>query len=236
MMPYSYDTVSVFHFEEASMARHWINFDRLAVYEAGALLLTVLAYPDGSEEISGGVQASLCNLALRATGEMHPEWAASPRLVKPLYLLQTERDCARALRGLKRRLRDRMIAARMAYPFLKEAEEGKAIELPPSVKRLSINAMSELVLEDAKNTEPENVETRIWRPSRPVIHLATAVHGYLHLRPENEALGLGPLITRREVIEYVIRSAEHCESLVIKSGRLGVDPQRLIKFRLTGSG
>jgi hypothetical protein len=124
----------------------------------------------------------------------------------------------------------------MRINFLKEAEAGEPVKLPPSLNRLSINAMSELVLDDAKYTEPENVETRIWRPSRPVIHLASAVHGYLHLGLENEALGLGPLITRREVIEYVIRSAEHCESLVMKCRRLGVDRKRLIKFRLTESG
>jgi hypothetical protein len=216
-----------------------IDFDSLETYEAGALLLTVLAYPGQSKQEDdrrGRVHASLCAYALRARCETDPDWANSPQRLKPIYAFQTERDCARGLRGLKRRLRDRMIAARMAYPFLKEAEAGEPVKLPPSVQRLSINAMSELVLEDAKYTEPENVETRIWRPSRPVIHLASAVHGYLHLGPENEALGLGPLITHREVIEYVIRSAEHCESLVMKSGRLGVDRKRLIKFRLTESG
>jgi hypothetical protein len=219
------------------MAQHWINFDQLALYEAGALLLTVLAYPDGSEDTCGGVQASLSNLALRAAGEMDPEWAPSPQLVKPLYLLQTERDCNRHLRTLKRRLRDRMVAARMAYPFLREADGGKPLELPAGVKRLSINAMSELVLDDVGLTDPENVETRIWRPSLPVIHLASAVHGYLHLaEAEAKPLGFAPLLISREILEYVIRSAEYCEALVMRSERLGVDPARLIKFRLTGSG
>jgi hypothetical protein len=74
-----------------------------------------------------------------------------------------------------------MIAARMAYPFLKEAESGKLPALPAGLKRFSLNQMAELVLSDAGQADAENVETRIWRPSRPVIHLATAVHGYLHL-------------------------------------------------------
>jgi len=53
-----------------------------------------------------------------------------------------------------------MIAAHMAHRFLKEAETGEVPKLPARVKRLSINAMSELVLEDAGYSEPEDVETR----------------------------------------------------------------------------
>src|SRR5690349_18667897 len=93
--------------------------------------------------------------------------------------------------------------------------------------------MAELVLSDAGQSDAENVETRIWRPSRPVIHLATAVHGYLHLvGPEEEVLGFAPLMTSRLVIEYIIRNAEYCETLVAKSKRLRIDPDRLVKVRL----
>jgi hypothetical protein len=217
------------------MTVHYIDFNRLKVYEAGALLLTLLAYPGESkhdDELRSRVHASLCACSLRALYETDPDWATRSQLVKPIYLLQTQHDCNQALRQLKRRLRDRMVAARMAYPFLKEAESGEAPKLPAAINRLSINALSELVLDDAGYTDPENVETRIWRPSRPVIHLASAVHGYLHLDPKIEALGLGPLFTHRQVIEYVIRNAEYCEPLVISSKHLRVDADRLVKLRL----
>ena len=118
---------------------------------------------------------------LRATGESDAGWATSPQTLKPIYLLQTAREINRSFRQIKRRLRDRMVAGRMAYPFLQQANCGEVPKLPAGVKRLSINAMSELVLDDAGQTDPENVETRVWHPSLPVIHLATAVHGYLHL-------------------------------------------------------
>ena len=36
----------------------WIDFDRLEVYEAGALLVTLLAYPEEGEETRSEVQ---CN-------------------------------------------------------------------------------------------------------------------------------------------------------------------------------
>src|SRR3954452_9276663 len=108
-----------------SMSIHWINFDRLTVYEAGAILVTLLAFPNETEDVRDRVHTALCACVLRATGENDDEWAASPQPVKPIYLLQTERDISRALRELKRRLRDRMVAARMAYPFLREASFGE---------------------------------------------------------------------------------------------------------------
>jgi hypothetical protein len=214
-----------------------IDFNKLEVYEVGAFMVSQLAYPGESRQDDKRrceVYTSLCASVLRARAETDPNWVTRPQLVKPVYTSQTERDRHQGLRTLPRRLRDRMIAARMAYPFLIEAETGEVPKLPENVNRLSINAMSELVLEDAGFSDPENVETRIWRPSRPVIHLASAVHGYLHLvEPETAALGLASLLYRRDVIEYVIRNAEYCEALVVRNRHLRIDADKLIKFRLT---
>jgi hypothetical protein len=215
------------------MSIHQINFDRLTIYEAGAMVVTLLAYPDETDDVRARVHIALCACTLRAAGENDTEWASSPQTIKPIYLLQTERDTNRGLRQIKRRLRDRMVAARMAYPFLHEVNFGEIPKLPPGVKRLSINAMSELVLEDAGQSDPVNVEARVWHPSLPVIHLATAVHGYLHLFDgAAEQPGLGSLLLYREVIEYVVRNAQHCESLIGRSPRLRIKPDRLIKIRL----
>jgi len=218
------------------MTVHLVDFNRVQIYEAGAMLVTLLAYPGASgsdEERRSQLHASLCAYMLRASYEVDPDLATLPQIIKPIYPLQTERDCRKSLRSLPRLLRDRMVAARMAYPFLKEAESGKTPALPAGLKRFSLNQMAELVLSDAGQADAENVETRIWRPSRPVIHLATAVHGYLHLvGPEAEVLGFAPLMTSRPVIEYVIRNAQCCETLVTKASRLRIDPDQLIKIRL----
>jgi hypothetical protein len=216
------------------MSIHFIDLKRLEVYEAGALIVSLLAYPGESEQDDQrrcGAFTSLCACALRVRGETDPDWATRRQLVKPLYTFQTEHDCNRGLRTLPLRLHERMVAARMASPFLIEAQTGEVPKLPSSVKRLSINAMSELVLDDAGYSDPENVETRIWRPSRPVIHLASAIQSYLHLIAIEE-LGLGGLLTRRAVIENVLRNAEYCEALVGRSKRLHVDPDILVRLRL----
>jgi hypothetical protein len=206
-----------------------INLGAVEVYEAGAFLLTLLAYPDESEEVRSEVHASICAYALRAKAVKDPEWAIGPQPIKSIYALRRQDDSDRCLRTFERRLRDRMVAGRMAIGFLKEAVTG---QVPGGIKRLSINEMAQLVLGDAGYTEPENVETRIWRPSLPVIHLASAVQLFLHLaEPEFGPIGLESLLLDGEVIELLIRTAEYHESVIEQSRYLRV-PENMIRFRL----
>src|ERR1700731_3789858 len=58
-----------------------------------------------------------------------------------------------------------MVAARMAVPFLQEVELGKRPKLPKSIKRQSLNEMAAFVAGEAEQSEPQNVESRVWRPS-----------------------------------------------------------------------
>jgi len=210
-----------------------IDFNRLAVYEAGALLVTLLAYPDASDETQGNVHASLCNYALRITSAIDPDWTFAAQPIKPIYTFRTERDCNRDLRALVRRWRDRMIAGRMAIAYLKEALPGQVLELPPTVKRLSINQLAQLVLGDPRFTDPHNVETRIWRPSLPVVHLASAIQVYLSLSEANTPpIGLETLLLNRAMIELVIQGAAYHETLMGQSRHLRFDPEKMIKIRL----
>lgn len=210
-----------------------LDFNRLEVYEAGGLLVTLLAYPDASEEAQGHVYTSLCTYALRARSEMEPDWALQPQSIKPIYSLRTQRDCNRSLRTLERRLRDRMVAGRMAIAFLKEALCGQVPELPAGVKRLSLNQLSELVLGDTQFIDPDNVETRIWRPSLPVIHLCSAIQILLsQAQAEVGLLPLEALLLNRKVIELIVRAAEYHETLLAQSRHLRFDPGKMIRIKL----
>jgi len=192
------------------------------------MLVTLLAYPVESEETRSRVHASLCTHALRAKCLIEPDWTTSAQSIKPIYALRGQPDINRDLLTLERRLRDRAVAGRMAIAFLKEALTG---EIPAAIKRLSLNQLAELVLDDTGC--PENVETRIWRPSLPVIHLASAVQVFLSVaEPEVGPIGLEAFLLSREVIELVIRTAEYHETLIVQSRHLRVDPERLIRIRL----
>jgi hypothetical protein len=212
---------------------HLIDFQRLEVYEAGALLVTFLAFPEARDQTQGDVHASLCNYALRIKSAIEPDCATLAQPIKPLYAFRSERDCNRDLRTLLRRVRDRMIAGRMAAAFLKEALPGEVSKLPQGLKRLSINQLARLVLNDTELSDPHNVETRIWRPSLPVIHLATAIQVYLTLmEARNSQVCLETLLLNRAMIELVIQGAAYHETLMAQSRHLRFDPDKMIRIRL----
>ena len=212
---------------------HVLDFNRVEVYEAGASLITLLAYPGESDEQSEAIHASLCHVALTTIGLLNPDWVRSPQRIRPLYALRTPQEVSKDLRTVPRRLRDRLAAGRMAIGFLKEVATGREPELPAGIERLSVNQMASLVLEDTANTEIENVKTRVWRPSLPVIHLASATQLLLQfLEPERKRLPLETLLLKRPVIEYIVRTAELHEKMIVESRRLHIDPDKLIKVRL----
>ena len=101
------------------------------------------------------------------------------------------------------------------------------------MKRLSINEMARMVIDDTTDNDPANVETRIWRPSLPVIHLASALQVMFQIaEPVTGPIGLEALLFGRAIIELVVRTAAYHESVVVRSQRLRVDPEKLIKVRL----
>jgi hypothetical protein len=150
------------------------NFKLNETYERGAALLVTLAYP-GPVDAGRNFQLylSLCGKALWLKHINDPDdW--TPITVKPQYVFRGCDVIDRDVSFIARRLGERMVAGRMAVPFFWRIKLGDAMALPNEIKRLSINQMAEFVLDDAEMADADNVEKRIWRPSLPVIHLATA--------------------------------------------------------------
>jgi hypothetical protein len=149
-----------------------------------------------------------------------------------ITLLAHPRDHQEETARLKRRLQDRMAAARMAIAYLKEVTTGNFPKLPRGIKRLSLNQLSEMALDDTRESMPENVEVRVWRASLPVIHLAsaTAVLSDI-LGRQGATISFENLLTDRALIEWIVRAAEEYELLPQRSRRK-IDPGRLIKLRL----
>jgi hypothetical protein len=215
---------------------HRWDLDRIEVYEAGASLLTLLAFPEGPPEKRAEVQASLCAQELRTRYVSDPQTAVVPQAIKPIYAFRTDEEIARDLRTVQRRHRDRLVAGRMAMAYVQEGA-GLAPRLPPGMSRLSINALSEMVADDVGMTDSANVEARVWRPSLPVIHLAAAFQYILQTaeRLHQSELSWTDWLRDRSLIELTVRVAEHFEELLARS-RLGLNPDRLIKVRLIQAG
>jgi len=211
-----------------------INFQNNEVYECGAQLLAVVAHPvdDKDNNRRANIHASLCRHAIEFQYLSNPDdWRPKP--VKLPYVFRDAKIAGRETKFAARRLGERLVAARMAIPFLKRSELGRAPALPKAINRLSLNEMAAFVLDDASQSDAGNVERRYWAPSRPVIHLAAsmAVTGQA-LKKAGVRLCLEHLLVCREIVELIVQRAQAYEELIARDQTFPVKADDLIKVRI----
>ena len=129
------------------MSRADFEIDLSNVFEAGAIILALLALPKGDETEPQDLVASLCHLALKARLGVD-ETTAKEVPIKPAYAFRNEADVVRDLKLIERLLRDEILAARLAVPLLQKAKSGRVPKLPKDVERLSLNELSKIALSD----------------------------------------------------------------------------------------
>jgi hypothetical protein len=203
----------------------------LQPFEVGATLFAALAFPSPKEEDARRNAANAwCAEVIGRTAAADPALREELRGSFPEYAALDQREIKRRLRTARRRFRDRMVAARMARAFVIEALTGTPARLPAGMARLSLNQLSELVKREAGQHDPENVEKRVWRPSRPAIHLAIAaeVGGFVRDGPTPR---LDYDIQDAEFHDFVVRAGETFEWLVLNDERFGVSDDELLKVR-----
>jgi hypothetical protein len=212
-----------------------LDFSSTEIYECGALLSALLAYPRDTDANQRDLLiASLCAQYLRERYLGSSE-EIIPQLMKPVHALRSEADMKKGLKTLKRRLRDRMVAAHVAASFLLRSG-GFEPALPEGVSKLSLNQMTAFVAQFARQSVAENLETRIWRESIPVIHLAVATAVEIN---EGERLDLGStsvgdILFSRDIIEQIIWRAQIFQLYIEADPKLPIDPKKLIKVQITG--
>lgn len=218
-----------------------IDFSRLEIYEIGALIVTVLTHsaPGDTDEVRGDVHAYLCKWALGARAAQGGQWILTPRPIKPLYAAFPDDAGPKISRKLNQRFSQRMLAAQMVIPFLRQAVEGRVPKMDPQPARLSINAMAERVLPASNESDPGNVETRIWRPSRSVIHLAAAVAVAQndHTGTSDTPLSYDQLLWDEKLLQSILEQAELYESILaqcVAKEQLSLELAQLIRLRPAG--
>lgn len=220
--------------------RETINVDLYAPdpYEVAALIISALACPEEKEKAARDrLYLSLCSFFIRERCAREPEWGKQPQLVIPNQACRAETDIRRDFRTLERRLVDRVTAGHMAAAFLLEAELGKVPGLPPGVADLSVNNMAAYLAEERGISDDKNFLTRVWRPSRSVLHLCTAwaTLAQEHFKEKGTKLDLLESARRPEFLALLLYRAERMEPLVAGS-RLNISTDDLIKFRMVRGG
>jgi hypothetical protein len=214
-----------------------LDLSAIAPYEAGAVLLSVLALPGGTTADRENMMLSLCNIAIRAQFPIEGESALDAKFIKPVYAFRYEEDILRDLKKIGALLRDRIVAARIAIPFLQRAA-GTDVRLPQDVKRLSINEMVKSAARDLqKEGREENIETRIWRPSLPVIHIAAAVATELQsLERAGTELGENGwayIMAHRWLVESIVTEAALYAALIEKGPWPSSKMPPLVRIQIT---
>ena len=200
-------------------------------FEIGARLLAALAFPGVEEAIDRRRAAhAWCAGIVNCTKVADPSLAAELDNRYPRYVSWDQRSINKVLRRTKSRIRNLQVAGRMARGYFQEWLDQRPAVLPPSMARLSINELAKLVGRESGEHISENTEKRTWRPSKPVIHLASAFDlvGRFCVPENDNGYDLNDGALHRKVIDL----AELSERVVDGDPRFQVKPEDLLRIRL----
>lgn len=170
-----------------------------------------------------------CASFLRECIKIDPTAAEELARQFPQYFDLTDRDVRRALRKTRKRLQTLVLAGKMSRGYFHENTYETPAVLPESMARLSINELSRLILAEAHQSDPHNVEKRIWVATKPVIHLASAYDLLARKLAEDQGgYHLDDLETHQSLIAY----GEWAEQIVLGDKRFGVTEKQLLRIRI----
>lgn len=204
---------------------------RRADFEIGARLLAALSFPGATESADRRRAADAwCAGIINCTKAVDPSCTADLDAKYPRYAKLDQRSINKALRRTKSRLRNRQVAGRMTRGYFQEWIDRRPALLPASMARLSINELAKLVRRESGQHDPENTEKRVWRPSRPVFHLASAFDLVSRFRLGDNDNGYD--LNNGDLHRDILRLAEAAERVVDGDRRFQVKPDDLLRIRL----
>ena len=184
--------------------------------EPAATLLSFLAYPNSKNAMMRAeLWLAICRFAVTAMCENDRDWANSPQAIRPIISLMGDTDRRKALRLGSTQLGYRFKAAAFfAMPHLiaefRGCELVKYQGFAPTVENLAVLAKHRMGW-DRDRDGTSTIKSRIWGPSRSVIHAAAIllVDGIRRgiSIPENPELWL-PYLKDPELLVPVLRASE----------------------------
>gem|GEM_PF-4510274 len=117
----------------------------------------------------------------------------------------------------------------MAFDMI---DEFRAATLPRTKLR-SLARLAEIYAPQSREKEPANFLKRIWRPSRPVIHLAVAVRLLLGgWREKGQEIYVDDLVWLPVQVAWIIEEASRIEAFVTSDIRFRVTAADLMRPRV----
>jgi hypothetical protein len=141
-------------------------------FETAHMLISLLAFPEaGHAEKRVGFETNLNKRAVAALRGQDSDFARNTLgRLDGVQFTSPFRGHARS-KGIQNRLGRRMDVARMFRPEVRKALDGHFPDLPPGMKRYSINGLSRYVTSDDED-QSHNFQKRWFQTTLPVLHVA----------------------------------------------------------------
>jgi hypothetical protein len=206
--------------------------------EPGATLLSFLAYPNSKNAtMRAEFCLAICRFAVTAMCEKDRDWANSPQVIRPAFTLMGDTDWRKALRLGSTQLGYRFKAAAFfAMPHL--IAEFRGCELvnykgfAPTVENLAVLAKHRMGW-DRDRDGTSTIKSRIWGPSRPVIHAAATLLAHGNARgisnPKNLETWL-PYLKDPELLRPVLRESEFARLLLPRIKQFRIRETDTVEF------
>jgi len=219
------------------MAQIEIDLTAMPLWEAGAVVISHVAFPLPARAAQRDRYFDgLCGKHIRTHADGDGGWARAPQWIKPAHALLTPQQLKSATKTGDARMSERLLAGAMALPLMCEEIFGEPAELRAGVKRLSVASIAEHFKPVSAESDAENLLKRTWRPTLPVLHIASAAVVYERWA-EAELGRIGratDIMNDTRALLFVLEKAEEHEAFTI--ARFGGKRDNLVRFRLAKQG
>jgi hypothetical protein len=225
-----------------------INLHTVPTYEAGAVFLACLAHPGRNEEQDRQrLWVALCRQTLIHMANQDGDWAWQPHPIKPGFFIIGDQTAEKTIKRGFQRLEERLVAAHYyLMPLVKQllVEQELRVEgFLPTVDSMAMLAAAQLGWSQGHSA---NVKSRVFNPSKPVIHAAAAIQVSLHILnrkyPDaastvaaNYPIGsfnAGMLLSWKELLEHIVLESERIRLCLPLLKRVKIAEDETIQFQL----
>ena len=205
-------------------------------FMTGAMIHCILAWPTSDNasnfhRVSSELMAEIVRITLKCDPgaiEVCRRQYAQQDWDKIIGLAKSKSRIA--VGHLRKRLNQRMAAAKIGLGLAHQEIFAKPALLPAGITALSIDQLCTLVRSDTTIAESENIEKFVWRASLPVIHLAIAVQMLLAGRFGDRAK-LGVDLQDIEFYREAVNLAYFLEPMVGAHPKFNIEADTLTRIR-----